>query len=458
MPASLEHALAAAARRAYRAPEPALFPIARRHLIDCAGVTLAALSLDAVKRLDAALPSFGGADAARLIGSGRTVAPRDAALFTGMAGHFHDYDDDDPALCVGHPTVPVFAALAAVADGTGATMRDALAAYVAAVETTMRIGAIVNPRHYDAGFHATATLGVFGAAMTAALLTGVDEDALVHTLGLAASLSSGLKGNFGSDGKPFQVGAAAANGVLAADLGGRGLRAAPGALFGPAGFCAMHRGGDPRNVVEHFGAPWGLVDPGLNLKIYPCCSSTHTAADALFELLREGAIPPDDIAAIDAWIGPDVPAILIYDVPENPLQGKFSLRYCLAAAAALGALDLAAFEPEALAAPAVQAMMARVRVQVDASLPRIPTGVTHAARVRVRRRDGRETSLQIADPLGSARRPVPEAVLREKFVRCANHHSLDAAHAAPAFDEAMALPDDAPFARWLDLMRAGTRP
>jgi 2-methylcitrate dehydratase PrpD len=456
MPISLELTLVEAARRAYRQPDPALFRIAKRHLIDCAAVALAALPVDAVKRLDGALPTSGGANAARLIGSGRPVAPRDAALLAGMAGHFHDYDDDDPALCVGHPTVPVFAALAAVAEGVGATMRDALAAYAAGVETTMRIGAIVNPRHYDAGFHATATLGVFGATMTAALLTGADDEQIVNALGLAASVSSGLKGNFGSDGKPFQVGAAAANGVLAAELGRRGLRAAPGALFGPAGFCTTHGGGDAHAVVMRFGEPWGLVDPGLNLKIYPCCSSTHTAADALFELMREGAIPSDDIDSIDAWIGPDVSAILIYDVPANPLQGKFSLRYCLAAAAALGTLDLAAFEPEAFTAPAVRSMLERVHVHVDPSLPRIPTGVTHASRVRVRRGDGREATRQIADPLGSARRPAPESMLREKFVRCAML-SLDAAHAARAFDEAMNLPNDAMFAHWLDLMRVESR-
>jgi 2-methylcitrate dehydratase PrpD len=431
--ASLEHALVAAARRAYRAPDASLFPTAKRHLADCAGVALAGFAAGPVSRLDAALPSTSLADHARLLVSGRAVSPRDAALLTGMAAHFHDYDDDDPTLCVGHPTVPVFAVLAAIAGNTRATVRNALAAYVAGVETTMRIGAIVNPDHYDAGFHATATLGIFGGTMVAALLADASDDETVNALGIAASLSSGIKGNFGSDGKPLQVGAAAANAVMAADLARRGIRAAPGALFGTSGFCTVHHGRDAQRTIEGFGAPWGLEDPGLNIKLYPCCSSTHTAVDALFELIAEIGTTAEAIDAIDAWTGPDVPAILMYDVPANPLQGKFSLRYCLAAAAARGVLDLDAFEPDAFEAAAVRAMMARVHVHIDNELPRIPTGVTHASRVRITLRDGRAATRQIAEPLGSAARPMPDERLREKFLRCAAR-KLDATRAAQAFD------------------------
>jgi len=451
---NLEVALVAAARAAFRDPDRALFPAARRHLLDCAGVALAGVVAAPVRSVADVAPTVATGARARLLGSGRAVTPRDAALINGMAGHFHDYDDDDPAISIGHPTVPVFAALTGTAELTGASAGAAIAAYLAGVETTMTMGRVINPAHYDAGHHATATLGIFGATMAASLLMELDDAEAAHALGLAASLASGLKGNFGSDAKPLQVGVAAGNGVWAAQLARAGVRAAPGALLGPAGFCAVHHGRDAAEAVAAFGRPFGFLSPGLNIKQYPCCSSAHTAVDALLEILAEGRLGPADVESIDAWIGPDVPAILIYDVPDNPLQGKFSLRYCLAAATRFGKLGLDEFEPAAFADRNLEGVLGCVGVHVDTGLPRIPTGVTHASRVRVRTRGGQEFVRQVADPFGSSARPLPDAALRKKFVHCAarciSEHAAERAYAGW-----MQMPDDAPFARLLDFLIVG---
>jgi len=446
----LERLLVESIRKAYSEPNRALFPIARRHLVDCAGVALAGIETTAVRNLISKVSATATRDSGRLLGSGQRVSMRDAALINGMAGHYHDYDDDDPALAVGHPTVPVFAALLAVADATAATIDEALAAYVVGVEATMRMGRIVNPRHYDAGFHATATLGVFGAAAAAAMLLRADEAAVGHALGLAASLASGLKGNFGSDAKSLQVGAAAANAVFAAVLGAAGVQSAPGAVLGRAGFCAMHGGTDPAPVVEAYGRPWGLEEPGLNVKLYSCCSSTHTAVDGLLGILDEGRLAWSDVDSIEAWIGPDVPSILMYDVPDNPLQAKFSLRYCLAAAAVFGRLGLDEFEFTAFSDTRVRALIERTTVHVDPTLPRIPTGATHASRVRVGA-GGTSMEKQVDDPLGSAKRPMPDEVLRRKFIRCATR-SIGERGAERSFDAWMEAQGHRPLSVWLDTL------
>ena len=446
--APLELVLARAVLRHAAEVPRALLQHARQHVVDCAAVALAGVHEAALAAARRALWSAGEAP---LLGTDQRTGVRDAALLNGMAAHFHDYDDDDPALCVGHPTVAVFGALVALGGTTGRTVQQVLAAYVMGVETTMRLGRIVNPGHYDRGCHATATLGVFGAAAAAGVLLGLDDTRLAHAIGLAASASSGIKGNFGSDGKAFQVGLAAANGVAAALLAREGGRAAPGALFGAHGFCTMHGGREADEAVRRFGDPWGLVDPGVNIKCYPCCSSTHTALDGLLEILDESRATADEIASITVHIGPDVPAILIYDVPAEPLQGKFSMRYCIAAATVFGEVTLDAFGPAAFATPALHALMARVEVRVDPALPRIPTGATHASRVTVQLRSGVTLQRLIAEPRGSAARPLTLVALRDKFVRCASR-ALDATAAGRAFDDWIAAADDAPFARWLDTL------
>jgi 2-methylcitrate dehydratase PrpD len=451
---SVERLLAAAARESFIRHPSSLDAIARRHLVDCAGVALAGAAAPAVVAIQALMPDTADAASARPLGTKRRMCVRDAASVNGIAAHFHDYDDDDPALSVGHPTAPVFAAICALADTTAVSMDTAIAAYVAGVETTMRIGRVVNPQHYNAGFHATATLGIFGASVASGLLLDLDARQIEHALGIAASLSAGLKCNFGSDVKPLQVGLAAGNAVFAAQLARSGVRSAAGALFGPAGFCTVHGGnGDARAVIANFGKPYGLEQPGLNIKVYPCCSSAHTAVDGLLEILHDDRVAIGDIESIDVWIGPDVPAMLIYDVPRTPLEAKFSMRYCIAAAARHGNLGLDAFTPEALADPQLLQLQERVRVTIDPGLPAIPTGVTHCSRVRVNLRNSATRERQIADPLGSPVRPIPRAVLRGKFVRCATAH-LGAERAADVFDAWEQAPGDAKFSDLLDQLGA----
>ncbi len=445
---SVDRVLAHAVRESFARPPFALFAVARRHIIDCAGVALAGAVAPPVKAVRELMPVAEGVAAVRALGATQSFGVRFAAIANGMAAHFHDYDDDDPAFAVGHPTAPVFAVICALAEGASASIDAVCAAYITGVETTMRIGRVVNPQHYSAGWHATATLGVFGATVAAALLLELDDERIEHALGIAASLSAGLKCNFGSDVKPLQVGLAAGNGVFAAQLAQSGVRSAEGALFGPTGFCAVYGGrGDARTFIADFGEPYGLERPGLNIKVYPCCSSAHTAVDGLLEILSDDRVTVGDIESIDAWIGPEVPAMLIYDVPRNSLEAKFSMRYCLAAAVRYGGLGLEAFTPEALADPEMSRLIDRVRVSVDPSLPPIPTGVTHCSRVRVNLRDGGKRQREIADPLGSPARPIPPSMLRQKFIRCAAA-SLGAERGAQTFDTWEGAPGTAPFSAW----------
>ena len=231
------------------------------------------------------------------------------------------------------------------------------------------------------------------------------------------------------------VGAGPVGLTAALDLASRGVVASAGALFGPTGFCTVYGGrADPAQIIPRFGEPFGLESPGFNIKFYPCCSSTHTAVDGLLEIRRLHAIAPADIERIDAWIGEDIPAILIYDVPANGLQAKFSLRYCLAAAARFGELTLDAFEDKCVMGGRLDDLIGRTHVHTDKTLPRIATGVTHQSRVKLRTRAGLEVVREVADPLGSATRPLSTEDLGRKFRTCASR-MLDETQADRAFTQ-----------------------
>jgi 2-methylcitrate dehydratase PrpD len=424
--------------------------LARRHVVDTLGVALAGVPERGVQAAFATMAEVarGGS---RSVVSAKRLSPRDAATCNGIAGHWHDFDDDEPHVVIGHPSVAVVAALLAVADAKPLSLRGFLEAYVVGVETMFRVGAVVNPRQYNAGWHCTATLGTLGAAAACSVAMGLDAGRTAAALDVAATLAGGFKENFGSDVKPLQVGAAAGHGLWACELAACGMAASRTALFGPRGFIALLGGGAAiaPAAFDDFGAAWSVESPGINVKLHPCCSSTHTALDALLELLASSGAAATDIERIDVWIGEDVPAILIHDVPRTGLEGKFSMRYCLASAAARGGVALDAFTDEAVANGAVRALLDRVRVHIDTSLPRVATGVTHQSRVRVSWRGGRQAERECAEPRGSAANPCTPQELRAKFLACAAH-GIGMVRAERAWDAATGNALDDPASRLLD--------
>jgi 2-methylcitrate dehydratase PrpD len=61
-------------------------------------------------------------------------------------------------------------------------------------------------------------------------------------------------------------------------------------------------------------------------------------------------------------------APLIYVMPSSPLEGKFSMHYCVASALLRGELGLGSFTAERIADPAVRALIPKVTVEIDEDL------------------------------------------------------------------------------------------
>jgi 2-methylcitrate dehydratase PrpD len=101
-----------------------------------------------------------------------------------------------------------------VAEEINAPASAVLDALLIGAEASIRIGMVLGRRHYDRGFHQTATAGAFGATVAAARVMGLARDETRNALSLVATRASGLKSQFGSMGKPFNAGVAASNGSL----------------------------------------------------------------------------------------------------------------------------------------------------------------------------------------------------------------------------------------------------
>ena len=391
---------------------------AKAAILDTVGVTLAGASEDCARivaqTLGAGADSHGGE--CLIFGGDRRTGALDAALVNGTAAHALDFDDVSNSLG-GHPSAPILPALFALAETQDCGGADFIAAYVAGFETETRIGRGVHVHHYEKGWHPTATLGVFGATAACCHLMRLDAAATAQALAIAASLSSGVKANFGTMTKPLHVGHTARSGLFAALLAKGGFTANNAALEHKQGFLMVYNGEgnfDADAILKDWGNPYDVTGPGPGFKQYPCCGSTHPPLDALLALRREHALPADKIARIDSWTHPRRLAHTNRPDPKTGLDAKFSVQYCLARAVLQGQIRLEDFEGDAHDDPEVRALMTRVHADArsDEAL---------GAEVRVIFTDGTVISQKVGAALGRGPdNPLPEGALAAKFTNCAS--------------------------------------
>ncbi len=307
----------------------------------------------------------GGHAQATLVGSGGRVSTRQAALVNGAAGHALDYDDVQLTLG-GHPSVPVFPALLALAEWRGDPGSDLLTAFVAGFETECRIGATVMPGHYGVGFHTTATVGTFGAAAACAHLLRLDATAWRHALGIAGTEAAGLKSMFGTMCKPLHAGRAAEAGLLAASLAARGFTSNTDALECPQGFAATHT--DTYRPERALADPTAFQIRSVLFKFHAACFGTHAGIEAALRLRERHSIAPERVRAVRLRVPPGHLAMCNIQEPRTGLEGKFSLRFTTALALAGRDTSDAAFTDAAVHEREVVALRDRVTVEPEQGL------------------------------------------------------------------------------------------
>src|SRR5712672_726734 len=276
-------------------PAPAR-ELAQQCVRDYFGVALAGAGDELVRLLLDEMAEAGGAPRASLIGHETRLPALSAALVNGAASHALDYDDVNMAM-PGHPSVAILPALLALAELKGSSGREVITAFVAGYETACRIGAALQPGHYNLGFHATSTVGCFGAAAACARLLGLDAAATATALGIAGTQAAGLKSQFGTMCKPFHAGKAAQNGLLAARLAARGFSSRADIVECVQGFALTH-GPD-------FSPEAALAEPeaGLHLfanlfKYHAACYLTHAPIECARRLCEQHRLTPEAVVGI----------------------------------------------------------------------------------------------------------------------------------------------------------------
>ena len=384
---------------------------------DCLGVALAGSKEEDAKICAEIARQEDAKEESTVIGQGFKSSALQAAFANGTAAHAMDFDHSFTLM--GQPTAPIIPAIFALGESLSASGRQILEAYTAGFEVTGKLAYSLRDSKHDA-WHAASTLGSFGAAAGCAKLLGLSASQIEMALGIAASMASGIVGNFGTMTKPLHVGLGARNGVLAAKLAQSGYTANAQAIEAGMGFYNVFHGGTTihSEAVEELGQSYALENDGIRIKPYPCGGLTHQAIDTVLEFRAKHGITAEMVESIDVDVMRHTYERIVFKVPQNGIQGKFCMPYLLARAIIDGRVFIDAFTDSAVRDPNVLKLAERIQMRLDNNLPSTDLG-SRPCRVTLRLKNGQTHSRVVQNAKGSPEFPLTADELKGKFTDCA---------------------------------------
>ncbi len=410
-----------------------LLELGRKSILDGLGLALSGSVAACGRIIQRYLRSQQLTGDATVIGTDLRIPPRFAAFANGVGVHADDYDDTQLAVgsdrvygLLTHPTAPCLPAALAVAEQGDLSGRELMLAYQLGVEVECKVSEAMSPRHYQHGFHSTATCGTLAAAAATSKLHGLALEPTLRTLALAASQAGGLRENFGTMTKPFHAGRAAESGLLATDLAREGFTATDRILESPRGFFQAHGGGYALEAIQGgLGKPWTFLDPGVSIKPHPSGSLTHPGMTKMLELILEHDIAAADVVRVDVGTNHNMPNALIHHQPTTQLQAKFSMEFCMAILLVERRGGLTEFLDEVVNRPDVRTMMSKIHFGMH---PEAEAAGYHKMTtiIEIRLKDGRTLSGRADFGKGSPANPMSYDEVADKFRGCARFASWDA--------------------------------
>lgn len=394
---------------------------AKRALADFLGVAVGASNDAPVRPVRATVKRWNSIGNARVFLGGQTT-PALAALANGTMAHAMDYDDTHPG-GAGHPSACCWSTALALAEHHGYEERDSMAAFITGYEVMTKLGGGyatgVGRNLQRRGLHPTSVVGRAGAAAVACALFKLNPQQTAYALGVAATTAGGLVGSFGTHGKPFHAGKAAMDGILAAQLASDGFIAAT----------HLYELGEldktPRNKEAHratlldvfiqdhevkpppleFDPSWEILSNGF--KPFASCRATQASTQAARTLAEK--IAGRTIRRVHAKVHPNALITAGKLAPRTPLEGKFSVPFCIALALRGHQVVASDFTHDKMHESAVMDVVPLVELEA------VPGQPPHSAHLDVFLADGEHLHADTDIVIGHPDNPMSWADLRVKF-------------------------------------------
>lgn len=411
---------------------PNVEALVRTYLIDTLGVALAGAA-DTFEKEKALLDMQQSTGNSKPIGHYRTCSLSDAIFINGLSAHFLELDDG-VRYGVIHPSAPLFSALIPLAIEKKVKWIDFMRGAVCGYETSIRVASAIQPYHYSAGYHPTATCCTLGVSVGIAIMLGWN-DSIVKDAFSAACISAcgSLKVlEDVSQLKPYNCAKAALNGYMSALMAKAGFTGPSEPLDGDTGFLKMMSSSYNEEILT--GERDYLYLEKIYQKPYASCRHTHPEIEACFKIRMTPNFSFDQIDHVKVTTYKGVIGKHDFKDIHGESSARMSIPFSVAVSLATGKAGIGEFAEPYITDNAILYLTQKVNVVPSDELSLLVPD-KRVAIVDVTMKDGRILTEKVEYPKGEPENPLSSEDNYTKFLSMANHAKLSCEKAETIFRE-----------------------
>jgi len=213
-----------------------------------------------------------------------------------------------------HPSLTILPGALAVIEEAGSMGKEFVTAIVAAYEVMLRLSKDFVPAVAARGFHPGAIFGIFGAAVAAGKLVGLNEDQMNSAIALCADMAGGNTEGGMHGAREIRQNGAARNAILAVLMAKNGVKGGETVLEGNAGFYHAYAGNNKGKLTYSFGrktTSFDKITQGLGQdwemlntlhRIYSTSGTSIGPIELTAKLCKEHDIRPEDVERVEAVV------------------------------------------------------------------------------------------------------------------------------------------------------------
>ena len=411
---------------------PKVENLVRTYLVDTVGVALAGAA-DLRGKEEEILSLHRSEGNSKPIGHNRFCSITDAIFINGLSSHYLELDDG-VRYGVVHPSAPLFSALIPLAIENKVKWNDFVRGAVCGYETSIRVASAMQPHHYSAGYHPTATCCTLGVAVGVSVMMGWDDSVVKDAFSAACVSASGSLKVLEdvSQLKPYNCAKAAANGYMSAIMAKAGFLGPSDPLDGDTGFLKMMASSYDEDIL--IGEKDYLQMEKIYQKPYASCRHTHPEIEACFKIKNAVGFDVKQVDCVKVTTYKGVIGKHDFRDIHGGSSARMSIPYSVAIALATGKAGIAEFAEPYVSDEEILGLTQSVSILPSEELSRLVPD-KRVAIVDVAMKDGTHFQERVEYPKGEPENPLSIEENLAKFLSMTDHAGLEQEKATVIYKE-----------------------
>lgn len=347
-----------------------------------------------------------------LLGLSKSTDSKTACLINGYNAHVLELDDGQRFAMI-HLGASIISAIEAASTENNIKLEQKLIGIIMGYEAACRIAIAMQPSHKKRGFHTAGTCGTIGAAIGVAYALSMSDHQIETVLSCAVGSSSGMLEMQEQDSqlKPYNLGRAAMDGLVAAYMGYTELSSPYDILNGERGYFRLFCENENIFKLTEYNNYFEIER--TYIKQYASCRHCHSAIECAIKLRNKTNITDIKEIVIETY------ELAIkgheHSTIDSPESAKLSIPYSVAAAFYFGKVDLDVYNKNVLTEPLLINLINKIRIIENTEFTKACPN-KRIARITVNLFSGQSLSEQIDFAKGEPENPLTDKELINKVI------------------------------------------